>query len=435
VREPDQAKPELGGTDAGELLPEDTPTPAPAAPERVVFIAAERASPDDGPGGQIGLWSVPAAGGDANQLAENVEAHSFSEREPWSFSATGGGQKLAFVQGPRDEMRLMSVDLGSGSIREVLASSDGWWLASPSFSPDGQRLALLNIQPPPSGEFHDSQYGTVYVVRADDGDVERTFERAAIWTPMSWSPGGEWLAAVEAGGGTRWPRLTLLPAGEGEPMEAPFARAWHGTWLPQGQQLLTTRGQPSGGIELMFWDVSTAEFQPFSVQSEAGTGLPDVVWGLKWSPDGRWLSGFVGDEWESLDLYAVRGEGGEPVQLFDEQGSTIIWSRWAPDSSHIAFIAIRGRTLEDSGDEEDVVDGFVVQPDGGGLWQVNVGLGGRVARMAWSPDGQRLAFALNSGEGDAVQGRLYTVGLQDRRTRLLHEELGQCFYLLWLPAL
>jgi Tol biopolymer transport system component len=433
VERPGQDEPEPATADEEEPLPEPTPTAVPAAPERVLFIAAAQRSPEEESEAQVHLWSMPAAGGEVERLAEAVQAHSFGEAAPWSFSGGAQGQKLAFLQGPTEDMRLMTVDLRSGEAREMLAASDGWWLASPSFSPDGQQLAFLNIEPPPSGEFHDSQYGTVYVVRADDGDIVRQFERAAIWTPLAWSSDGQWLAVVEAGGGTRWPRLTLLPGGDGEPMVAPFARAWQGTWLPKGQQMLAVRGQPGGGVELMAWDVAAGEFQPFVLQNENAGQLPGVVWNLNWSADGEWLSGLAGEEWEALGLYAVAREGGEPVQLFAEEGSTVLWSRWAPDGGHLAFIVMQGASSDDA--EEEAVDGYVVQPDGSGLWQVDVGLEGRVAQMAWSPDGQRLVFALNSGEGPEAEGRLYTVALEDQRPALLHEGLGRCYYLLWLPAL
>jgi len=54
--------------------------------------------------------------------------------------------------------------------------------------------------------------------------------------------------------------------------------------------------------------------------------------------------------------------------------------------------------------------------------------------MAWSSDGQRLAFPLNDEEGESPSGQLYVVDLRGQAPTVLHEGLGRYFYLLWLPA-
>ena len=57
----------------------------------------------------------------------------------------------------------------------------------------------------------------------------------------------------------------------------------------------------------------------------------------RWSPDGRWLAFLSGRE-EKGQIYLMRTDGGEPVQLTDQKlgARTPVWS---PDSRKIAFVA------------------------------------------------------------------------------------------------
>ena len=418
-------------------LPTDTPVPV--APQRIFFIAADQGATEENLAEHIRLWAIPATGGEAEMVADEVRAHGFGETPPWCLIPSEDDPHLTFVQGPTEGMRLMLLDLGTGEFEELYAASDGEWIGSPSASPDGQRLAFITAEPPPGGEFHDDVQATLHVATIADGEVEREFEPVTIWTPLAWSADSHWLAAVESGGPLRWPRMLLFPAGEGEMLEPPFSRGLQASWAPEGQRLVAVRGRSAGGVELISWDVAAGEHEPLALAGQEAGQPPGVVWAIKWSPDGEWLAGLAGDDWPAVGLYVVGQESAEPVALYGEgeDEGAVWWYEWSPDARHIAFIAARSVRPEGAADEGATgeVGGFVMQPDGDGSWQVATGLVGRVEAMAWSPDGQQLAFGLHmEGDDGQASSRLYVADIGEQRPTLLHEGVGNVLYLRWVPA-
>ncbi|MDH7486080.1 MAG: hypothetical protein QHJ81_07355 [Anaerolineae bacterium] len=407
-----------------ERLRQQAAVRASAADERILFLAAAEGQET------TDLWVVPARGGQATRLAENVEVHSFGQASPVSLISDGDERRLAFLQGPPEAMRLVTLDLDTGERGELFVASDGWWLASPSASPDGRRLAFISHEPPPDEEFSGDLSAALYVVNTSDGDIEQRLEPVPVWTPLAWSPDGQWLAANT--GQARSPKLTLLPAaGGGPPQTLSFHAAWLAAWSPDGAWLTTAHWELGGGPKLVSWDVVAGREVDLPLHGTGPGVRPASVFNPAWSPDGTRLLYQAGmDSW-SMGLYVVGREGGEPLELFAEAASTVWWACWSPDGEQVAFLVARGGGRDRSPLE---MDGYVVQPDGQGLWQVDAGIEGRVQWMAWSPDGRRLAFALN-GEGDELSpGQLYTVDLEERSPKVLHEGLRGYSYPLWLAA-
>jgi dipeptidyl aminopeptidase/acylaminoacyl peptidase len=103
------------------------------------------------------------------------------------------------------------------------------------------------------------------------------------------------------------------------------------------------------------------------------------------SPEGRWVAYVVTrrDFEENIndsDVWVVRTEDGEPVQLTHHKGADNS-PRWAPDGTWLAFVSDRGEKTQVYG----------IRPDGGEAWPVTE-WATDVESFRFSPDGARLGF-------------------------------------------
>jgi Tol biopolymer transport system component len=140
--------------------------------------------------------------------------------------------------------------------------------ASPTWSPDGRRIAYIRVD---SGH----ETSELWVV---DRDGKRLHGLAGVHAAASptWSPDGRWIAYAGDGGLSEaspdGERRRLLLAGE----------AWFPAWSPNGTEIAFERSSPAAATTLLL-DVATGAVR--RVERHAGPLGP-----LAWSPDGRWLA-------------------------------------------------------------------------------------------------------------------------------------------------
>jgi Tol biopolymer transport system component len=415
-----------------DATPEIAATSLPPIAERLIYMAGEESVPEGEIDQNTSLWSVLATGGEAELIAENVRPHAFGNSPPWTVIRGEEASQLVFISGPDEEMKLIGHDLHSGEQVDLYTADEGWWISTPSASPDGKRLAFIAVEPRNNGEINEASLVRMFVLNVDGERLEREFEPATMWTFLNWSPDSQWLAAEESGGTMRWPRLMLFPSGGGDFVVAPFSRAWQATWMPESQRLVAVRTSPSGPLELVLWDVAEGEHETMPVLDSDDTQPPGVIFDLAWSSTGQYLAGQAGDDWGELGLYTIAADSNEPLPLHDpgDDEGFVIWYEWSPDGRQIAYLA---RIPGQGEGTEDSFRGYVVRPDGEDRWPTDSGLEGQAGIMAWSPDSQQLAFVFTHGEGANLTQDLYVTDLAQRQPSLIHEGLGRCFYLMWLP--
>jgi len=293
----------------------------------------------------------------------------------------------------------------------------------PVWSPDG-RLAFVR-QP-----LFAWDQDEVVVTEPDGTNPVRVAGGMDIMYP-TWSPDGASIAFVEGASSVAYsdpltcpetgiPRLFLadvavatsrpvveMAAPDGCPiLSAP-------QWSPDGTRIaLATRG--------------------IYVVDVAGGRLTEIVpptdaVAVSWSPDGQRLAvatrTSLGGPSARILVVGADGQGLMEIARFDGPVDSLAWS---PQGNLIAFIA---GTDGFSGEARL----FVVKPDGSGLRSLVQGV---ERRLAWSPDGRRLAVSLVDPSFSPFTGgvpNIYTVDVDDGSTTRLTDVAASEYGPAWSP--
>lgn len=128
---------------------------------------------------------------------------------------------------------------------------------------------------------------------------------------------------------------------------------------------------------------------------------------MRISPDGKTVLYWTGT-WTAMRLFASRLDGTQARQLTD--GSGVVWgARWSPDGKRIAF---------GDRDAQKALNIYVINADGSGRRQVTrQAAPGEQAQMpSWSPDGSRLAV---QGGNRGVPAHIWIVDAETGAARKL----------------
>jgi len=216
--------------------------------------------------------------------------------------------------------RLWAVDLKDDLKRKLVSmlqtSSDGadLQLPSPSFSPDGTRVAVLG-----------GKATTGVTIFDFPSDLPRTFslKNAAI-TDLRWSPDGKSLAVLIATSQARLLRKAFQPSLD-----------WDGSSRSTSRQSLAILDSSSGAI---------VEEVPLTYD------LVGLDAAFSWSPDGRKVafsaqhSGAATSSRPGPDIYVWDLVTGGIKALSDRPGPNLD-PRWSPDGKRIAYLTSERRDL------------------------------------------------------------------------------------------
>jgi Tol biopolymer transport system component/serine/threonine protein kinase len=261
---------------------------------------------------------------------------------------------------------------------------------SPSFSPDGTRIA-----------FDSSQYQgreSRIVVKGVGDDHSQELTRGAFDTAPAWSPDGRLIAFVRNG----WPRdedpslsgLYVVPAGGGPARRLHSASLYGGpAWSPDGRSLVFAAFRNGTGGASLF-ELSMTTFGTRRLTSESGW-----EWSPAFSPDGRTLA-FVGTQADTTtDIYVMSSGGGTPKRVTSDRKP--IWGRiaWSPDGNAIVFSSSRAGAAEL----------WRIQPDGGVPERLPIA-GSASRGVAFDRSGRHLAYV----HGNAISMHINALDLHNR---------------------
>lgn len=269
-------------------------------------------------------------------------------------------------------------------------------------APDGRTIAFVVTT---LDEEKNEYRAAIWTVEANGAGEPRRFTGGAKRdTQPRWSPDGTRLAFVSDRNGK--PQVFVMPLAAGEARQLTVQRNGVGevAWSPDGRQIaFTSRVGPEDEED----ERAEAEGKSEEERKKDRANAVVVVESLKYKSDGTpaWLDQrrshvFTIDV--ANDTATVKPPEARQVTDGDWDESQIAWS---PDGQEIAFVANR----EENRDTNFRSDLWVVAATGGATRRLTGG-DGECATPAWSPDGTTLAY-IGHREGDTpgATTRVFTV--------------------------
>ena len=250
------------------------------------------------------------------------------------------------------------------------------YLSCLQWSADGTRLAT-------------AQFGNQFTIW-DEGMTKKLLTIGAhptrIWA-LAWSPDGERIVSLDRAGGLKvWNSQT-------------GSQIWEGR-MPKGRESPQQQRRRTGSVPTVSWSpdgnlIAVTTFGPGSIWDAASgdqrTTFGEVVDRVAWSPDGQYLAStgsatFLLQVWDKegnliKEVPSRELENPDPLQSL---GADLAWS---PDSSRVAVeisLAVSEGRIQIASVEEGAVSLDLLVHTG---W----------LKVAWSPDGTRLATGGQDG--------------------------------------
>ena len=335
--------------------------------------------------GNYDLWILDVAGGDVTQLTDDPANDYMPEWSP-------DGAAIAFVS-ERGEDRgtgLWRIDTSHGESSR-LASFEGK-ASSPAWSPDGRTIALrLLIERTyvvSNWRFSEGMESDLVLIPAKGGDpVKKTDGEDVFPFRPAWAPNGDLIYTADG-------EIRRLRS-EGEAQEIPFSvsvslarpeYSRRAARIPKAGQRLPVRGIVGPTLSPDDTKLAFTALGDIWIASAEGKGAAPFTRDEyldsdpSWSPDGKEVV-FSSDRAGTMDLWKKKTDsfpGSTAVRLTELAGAELM-PVWSPDGRSIAYT-----------DEND--DLYVIPSDGGVARLIR-----RSRRWAgapsWSSDSKHLALA------------------------------------------
>jgi WD40-like Beta Propeller Repeat/AAA ATPase domain len=212
-----------------------------------------------------------------------------------------------------------------GSDRTRLTDGQSGFLAAPSWSPDGSKIAFVSDR---------EGNPDIWVMDSDGTNLVNLTQHTAKDHSPAWSPDGEWIAFASVRDSLYWELYLMRPDGSG------IQRL---TWWEDASDLAPTWSPD--GTRLAFASKRDGNWEIYSMDREGGslsrlTNHPADDTNPAWSPDGSRIA-FESTRDRYAEIYVMPSAGGEPVNVSKAPFSSEHGPTWSPDGGRIAFYSDR----------------------------------------------------------------------------------------------
>jgi Tol biopolymer transport system component len=289
------------------------------------------------------------------------------------------------------DIYVINADGSGGQTRLTRMTDTGAYASSPSWSPDGGKIAFESDR--------DGSDSEIYLMNADGSGVTQLTNNNASDGSPSWSPDGERIAFVsdrafqDPEGLNRNYEIYVMDADDGAPP------------APRPQQIIDQAISTIENLENIPQSLRTSIVallrQVIDIINNATTdgngpvSLPPPEQARltnnnasdgspSWSPDSEKIV-FSSNRDGNSEIYVMNADDGSEQTRLTEESQADGSPRWSPDDERIAFYSNRGER---------------------GIFVMNADDGSNVTRLtdgsgpAWSPDGEKLAFTSARDAGD-----------------------------------
>ena len=273
------------------------------------------------------LFSVPASGGQAEQITEENEGI-------WNYAVSPNRSKVIYATPEGGNRSLLWQLIPAAAERTQLLDCPDAFCSGVVWSPDG--LGILYSRLEIGAESNTSGIPSIWWLDLTTHETYPLFQDAQMpgFSPQL-SPDGKWLSYTSINP----QEIKIYHLETGASQSLPTQTSYPAVWSPSGEALLLVDIQEVGDFylpKLFRYDLADQRLTALFVNQTIDERFPS------WSPDGKWIA-VVRYEWDSDismrgdQIWLVRPDGSEARPLTQDHEVIHGQPVWSPDGRFLLF--------------------------------------------------------------------------------------------------